>query len=76
MKPSFAEKYFAIIPKVTEKRLAKEAEDKAKADDKAAYENALMSSHGAEPIRDEGGKWWPVTGDVSAGDGALDDLAK
>lgn len=61
MKPSYAEKYFKIIPEVAEKRLTKEAKAKADAEDKASYEDALMRSHGAEPIRDEDGKWHPVT---------------
>jgi integrase len=56
-----AKAYFDIIPKVTEKRLAKEAEDKADADDKAAYEDALFRSSGADPIRDDDGKWQAVT---------------
>lgn len=62
MKPSYAEKYFDIIPEVTEKRLAKEAKDKAAADDKAAYEDALMRCRNAEPIFEDG-KWHPVTMD-------------
>ena len=55
-----AKAYFDIIPKVTEKRLAEEAKAKAEAEDKAAYEDALMHSHGAEPIFEDG-KWHPVT---------------
>ena len=61
MKPSYAEKYFKIIPEVAEKRLTKEAKANADAEDKASYEDALMRSHGAAPIRDEDGKWHPVT---------------
>jgi integrase len=61
MKPSYAEKYFKIIPEVSEKRLATEAKAKAEAEDQAAYEDALSHSHGAGPIKDEYGKWHPVT---------------
>ena len=32
----------------------------AEAEDQAAYEDALSHSHGAEPIKDEYGKWHPV----------------
>ena len=60
VKPSYAEKYFKIIPEVAEKRLATEAKAKAEAEDQAAYEDALSHSHGAEPIKDEYGKWHPV----------------
>lgn len=56
-----AKEYFEIVPDAELKR----REERAKAEDEAAYEEALMSSKGASPIRGEDGKWHPVTLDES-----------